>query len=88
MFDIIPAILVRDLEAYRSKLTLIENLVSKVHIDFMDGRFVPNVTLNLSEIGSISTDLKKSAHLMIDNPQEEFAKLAKFGFNFFNFCSS
>ncbi len=50
-----------------------------LHIDVMDGNFVPNISIGLPVIKSIRpiTDMTFDVHLMIDNPEryiEDFAK--------------
>ncbi len=50
-----------------------------LHIDVMDGNFVPNISIGLPVIKSIReiTDMTFDVHLMINNPEkyiEEFAK--------------
>ena len=41
-----------------------------IHVDVMDGHFVPNLTLGLPVVESLlaATDIPMDCHLMIDNP--------------------
>lgn len=80
MSQIVPAILVHDIDSYRQKLILLENLVEKVHIDIMDGRFVPNTTIEISDIADIPTKLNRAVHLMVLDPVSYFEQLAKYHF--------
>lgn len=42
-----------------------------VHIDVMDGRFCPQLTVGPSVIGALKTSLRKDVHLMIEDPLEK-----------------
>lgn len=48
-----------------------------IHIDVMDGRFVPNLKLNLEIFKKIKSefDLPIEAHLMVENPLEYIDKI-------------
>ena len=48
-----------------------------IHIDIMDGKFVPNLKLNLKILKKIKSefDLPIEAHLMIENPLEYIDKI-------------
>lgn len=65
-----PAILEQDLTEIQNKINLVKNVCSEIHLDVMDGDFVPNTTFNdplaLSELDW--GNLKVSLHLMISNP--------------------
>lgn len=80
MAKIVPAILVHDLDSFQQRIRQIENLVEEIHIDIIDGRFVPNKTVSLEQIGSIDCQAKKGAHLMTFAPEQYFSKLASFSF--------
>lgn len=48
-----------------------------IHIDIMDGKFVPNLKLNLEILKKIKSefDLPIEAHLMVENPLEYIDKI-------------
>ena len=52
-----------------------------LHVDVMDGHFVPNITIGPSVVASVrsKTDLPIHAHLMIENPENFLEAFAKSG---------
>ena len=59
-----------------------------LHIDVMDGHFVPNLTLGQDMIAGIRRhcpDAYLDVHLMVDQPQDYVASFAKAGANMFTF---
>jgi len=52
-----------------------------IHIDIMDGHFVPNLTFGPKLVEDLSkiTDLPLDVHLMVDNPREMIPKFSKAG---------
>ena len=80
MIEIAPSILSADFSQLRQQIELVEGAgASLLHVDVMDGRFVPNITVGLPVVNAISraTRLPIDAHLMIVEPgryAEEFVK--------------
>lgn len=69
MSDLIPAILAKDEETFRVRLAIAETLAPIVHIDVMDGHFVPNATwYDPTVIKTIKTSAKFELHLMVSDP--------------------
>ena len=54
-----------------------ETTVDYIHIDTMDGQFVPNKTLPIDEVNELGTITKKpfDIHLMVENPIPYINKL-------------
>jgi len=54
-----------------------------LHVDIMDGHFVPNITIGPPVVASIrkATSLPLDCHLMIDNPNDFIAAFADAGAN-------
>ena len=52
-----------------------------IHIDVMDGRFVPNITIGASVVAAIRrfTDLPLDVHLMIESPEHQVKQFADAG---------
>jgi len=80
MIEIAPSILSADFTKLGQQIELVEGAgASLLHMDVMDGRFVPNITVGLPVVKAISraTQLPIDAHLMIVEPgryAEEFVK--------------
>ena len=84
MIQIIPAILATTEEVFKKdieRLQISQSLVEGwVHIDFADGEFVQNKTVDVSVIERNPTNLHKEAHLMVAHPKEWIYDLVKAGF--------
>jgi len=54
-----------------------------IHVDVMDGHFVPNITIGSPVVASLRsrTDLPLDVHLMIDNPEAHIRQFADAGAN-------
>ena len=53
--------------------------VEWLHIDVMDGHFVPNITMGPVVLAGIKTDLFKDVHLMIEHPERYIEAFVKAG---------
>ena len=78
MIKISPSILASDFANLESEIKRIET-ADYVHVDVMDGLFVPNITIGIPVVASIrkKTEMALDVHLMIDRPVryvEEFCK--------------
>ncbi len=89
MVKISPSVLTADFLTLGDSIKKLEEAgVDMLHLDVMDGIFVPNISFGNPVIKSIKahTDLPLDVHLMIDRPHryiEEFAKYADLlGFHF------
>lgn len=69
--EIAPSILSADFSKLGEEIQAVERGgATLLHVDVMDGHFVPNITIGLPVVQSIarSTDLPIDAHLMISEP--------------------
>ena len=80
MVLIAPSILAADFAHLGKELQAVESAGADwIHVDVMDGHFVPNITMGPLVVEAVrrSTKLPIDVHLMIENPDryiEEFAK--------------
>lgn len=82
MIKIAPSILSADFSRLGEEITAIETGgADYVHIDVMDGHFVPNITIGplVVEAARRVTTLPLDVHLMIENPDRYIADFANAG---------
>jgi ribulose-phosphate 3-epimerase len=78
--EIAPSILASDFAKLGEQVRLVEEGGAEVlHVDVMDGHFVPNISLGIPIVASLrkATRLPLDVHLMIENPElfiEDFIK--------------
>jgi ribulose-phosphate 3-epimerase len=82
MIKIAPSILSADLLQLQQQVETVEQCgADYIHVDVMDGRYVPNITFGpviVRELKRI-TSLPLDVHLMIKNPEEQINKFAEAG---------
>lgn len=74
-----PSLMCADMLNLESEITELDNLgVDYVHLDFMDGKFVPNITLDASLIKSVKSvlkNMKRDIHIMAFEPEQYFDRM-------------
>jgi ribulose-phosphate 3-epimerase len=84
MVELLPSILSADFAHLADQVAAAERGGgTTIHVDVMDGHFVPNMTLGPPVVASLRkvTKLPLDCHLMIDNPNEFIAAFAEAGAN-------
>jgi ribulose-phosphate 3-epimerase len=77
-----PSLLASDFARLGAEIAAIQDAgADVVHVDVMDGHFVPNLTVGPPVVASIRrcTDLPFDVHLMLDNPQDFVGPFAEAG---------
>ena len=82
MFEIAPSILSADFTKLADEIAAVEKGGATVlHVDVMDGHFVPNITIGLPVVKSLrkATKLTIDTHLMIEEPNRYAVKFVEAG---------
>ncbi len=78
---IAPSILSADFANLGKDIGMVEQHTDLLHIDVMDGHFVPNISIGIPVVESIRkfTEMRLDAHLMIENPEKYIEAFALAG---------
>ncbi|HVT75796.1 MAG TPA: ribulose-phosphate 3-epimerase [Acidimicrobiales bacterium] len=78
---IAPSILAADFAHLGDAIATVEHAADSLHVDVMDGHFVPNLTIGPPVVASLrkATHLPLDCHLMMTNPGEYFEAFAAAG---------
>lgn len=76
---IVPTVLVKTEKKLKEQLRIASSFLDNVHLDIMDGRFVPNKTFPLNALLNLRTRLRVSVHLMAFRPETYFGLFRKAG---------
>ena len=82
MFEIAPSILSANFSKLADEIAAVESGGATVlHVDVMDGHFVPNITIGLPVVKSLrkATKLTIDTHLMIEEPSRYAVKFVEAG---------
>jgi ribulose-phosphate 3-epimerase len=84
LIELAPSILSADFAHLAEQIQAVaEGGASIIHVDVMDGHFVPNITMGPPVVRSLrkATDLPLDCHLMIENPDQYIPDFAEAGAN-------
>lgn len=83
MVKIAPSILSADFGALGEEIAKVEPVADLLHVDVMDGHFVPNLTIGPVVVEAVRkrTQLPLDVHLMIQNPDRYVGAFAQAGAN-------
>ncbi len=75
-----PSILASDLVDFKNVIKQLENQVELLHMDIMDGHFVPTLSFGEVYVKSLKehTSIPLDIHLMVDQPEKEVPKYYDF----------
>ena len=81
------SILSADLAHLADQVKLVQGYADIIHIDIMDGHFVPPIALGTVVVASLRPQTERTlhGHLMVDRPAAFFEELAAAGLNTVSF---
>lgn len=78
MTDIVPGVLATTTREFKEQLHLLK-FAKKIHLDVMDGKFVPNKTVGLSVLKKLFPDKEVQVHLMAHKPHKYITPFSRLG---------
>jgi ribulose-phosphate 3-epimerase len=79
--EVAPSILAADLANLAAEVAEVAPVVRSIHVDVMDGHYVPNIALGIPVVASLraATDRLLDCHLMITDPARYAPRLVALG---------
>lgn len=75
MPEIVPAIIAKSYKDLEEKVRAAEPFTDRIHLDIMDGNFVPEMTIDgVTELEKLKTNLAIEAHLMVNKPENHIPR--------------
>ena len=73
--EVIPAVLAKTESELIASIEKVRPFVKRVHIDVMDNKFVPNLTVGLEGFSKLPNGVEYEFHWMVEKPQDWIRKL-------------
>lgn len=83
--QISPSLLSADFGRLNEEIASVEAFSDSLHVDVMDGHFVPNLTFGAPVVRCIKTSLPLECHLMVEHPENYLEDFKKAGAHMFIF---
>lgn len=81
MLEVVPGILEKDWEGVEQKITLLSPFAKALHVDIIDGKFAPNLTiLDPAPFAKYKDQFLLEAHFMVENPIDYVDDFVEGGF--------
>lgn len=80
MREIIPTVFAYKKKEFVKRFKILAGISRKLHVDFMDGKFVKNKGVALKDVPSLSRKINFEAHLMVRSPKPWIVKCKSRGF--------
>ncbi len=71
---IAPSILSADFKKLNEEIAQVEAYADWIHVDIMDGKFVPPTTVDSDFVKAIKTKVPLDVHLMVQEPSDSYIK--------------
>ena len=71
---IAPSILSADFKNINGEIAQVENYSDLIHVDIMDGKFVPPTTVDSDFVKTLKTKVPLDVHLMVQEPSNDYIK--------------
>ena len=81
MLEVVPGILEKDWAGVEAKIKLLSPFAKALHVDIIDGKFAPNLTiLDPAPFAKYKDTFLLEAHLMVENPIDYVDEYVEAGF--------
>jgi ribulose-phosphate 3-epimerase len=77
--QVVPSVLTDDPKDFERKIRILEKLAEVIQVDIMDGEFVPNTSIGVSEVQRVNPRCRIEAHLMVKHPLKYIQSFARVG---------
>jgi ribulose-phosphate 3-epimerase len=75
---VVPSVLTRDAKDLEKKIRALEPFADVIQVDIMDGEFVPNTSVGVTDVQRVGMKSRMEAHLMVKHPIDYVQAFAAF----------